>query len=603
MVLARSLPTPVATLLGRETELGDLTQLLLDGARLVTLTGPPGVGKTRLAIDVAAALTTRFADGVAWVDLAPVREVAVVVHDVVHAAGVGSAAALADRRLLLVIDNCEHLPGCGPELAPLLVEHPGVQILATSRERLRVSAEVEYPVAPLAVPDSDAATDLSALRHNPAVALLLARAPAYVDLTSRTAQPLVEICHRLDGVPLALEFAAARLRVFTPGELAFRLGQRIGELHSTTQDAPTRHRDIRAAIAWSHDLLPESERAVLRRVSVFRGSWTLPAALAVAGGSDVPDVLAAVESLLDKNLIRREDLAASDARFAMLVSIREYAAEQLDAHDERSSIEATHAAWFAAVARDWERTIGTAEENMTWEGSEGIRADLEVALRTVRGRDPEATLWLLSALDWFWYTRGSPAHAADLFPTDAELAASPPDARTAALAAAAAVAFALGDLDRAERLLGEAQELATVDGSDSARRLAFTSAFQGHVDRERGRHEQAAAHYRQTRAVYDRLGNHRGVAWAACDLGLLAADLGDTAAAGELFREALALFESLDYPWAAAVASCGLAAVLLDQGDVAGAATLAARPPSRCTRRSVTCAGPPRAWRCWPTSR
>jgi predicted ATPase/DNA-binding NarL/FixJ family response regulator len=576
MAPGRTLPLSASALVGRDGDVAEIAADLLGDGRLVVLTGPPGVGKTRLALGVAEVVAGRFADGVAWVDLAPVRDAGLVVDEIAHGCGLPHVGALADRETLVVLDNCEHVLDAAPAVAALLAEHPGLRILATSRERLHVAAEHERPVGPLPLPDLDPAGDLRGFAANPAVALVLARAPAYVTLTARTARPLAEIIQRLDGLPLALEFAAARLRVFTPGELAFRLEDRTDELVGTTRDTPARHRDLRAAITWSHDLLPETERAIFRRLSVFEGSWTVTEAEAVCGDPAAPDVLSGLESLLDKSLVRRvEGNDGGPARFGMLVSLREYAADQLELHGEGAAVRGRHAAWFAEVARSWEETMGTGVEEVVWHRSRFVRGDLECALTEVRGRDAEATLWLEAALGWYWYIRGSPVHAESLVPRESDLAAAPPDAGAAALVAAGAVALALGDLVGAERHLRAAYVVCEPRGDQ--RRMAFATAFLGHVERELGRLDEAESHYRRARAIYEGLDNGRGVGWATCDLGMLAAERGELEPAEDLLREALTVFESLDYQWAVAVASCGLAGVLPGRGDVEGAARFAAR--------------------------
>jgi predicted ATPase/DNA-binding NarL/FixJ family response regulator len=576
MVLGHTLPLTATALLGRDAEVAGIAADLLGDGRLVVLTGPPGVGKTRLAVGVAEVVADRFADGVAWVDLVPVHDAALVVDEIAHGCGLPHAGALADRETLVVLDNCEHLLDAAPAVAALLTEHPGLRILATSRERLHVAAEHEWPIGPLPLPDLDPAGDLRGFAANPAVELVMARAPAYVALNARTARPLAEIIQRLDGLPLALEFAAARLRVFTPGELAFRLEHSTDDLVGTTRDTPDRHRDLRSAIEWSHDLLPETERAIFRRLSVFVSSWTVAEAQAVCGDADVPDVLSGLESLLDKSLIRRvESDDDGEARFGMLVSLREYAAEQLELHGEGAAVRRRHAAWFAEVARSWEDTMATGVESTVWHRSEFVRGDLEGALATARDHDAEASLWLEAALCWYWYTRGSPVHAEPLVPRAADLAAASPEAGSAALLGAGAVAFAMGDLVAAEHRLTAAYAVCEARGDQ--RRMAFATAFLGHVERELGRPDEAESRYRRARAIYEARADARGVAWTTCDLGLLAAERSDLEPAEDLLREALAAFEALDYPWAVAVASCGLAVVLADRGDAEGAAACAGR--------------------------
>ena len=343
-------------------------------------------------------------------DLAPIRDPRQVRAELTRAARPDGDDHATDR--LVVLDNCEHLLGSdlAGQLADLLRSNARLQVLATSRERLRLAAEREYAVPPLPMPSDDDADDLARLRGNPAVALLLDRAPPAVQLTPNTARALVEICVDLDGLPLAIELAAARLRVFTPSELAFRLGRRMSVLTSGPRDAPDRHRDLRAAIAWSHDLLSDRDSAAFRRLSVFPREWDLESAAAVCAE---PDVLDVVESLLDKSLVRRagEDLDGN-ARFTMLMSLREYAAEQLEEQAEQQATCDRHAAWFTRRARQWEATVGTTAETDTWPQLAAFHADLDAALQHARAADDsEQIVWLAAALAWFGYTRGVLAEA------------------------------------------------------------------------------------------------------------------------------------------------------------------------------------------------
>ena len=576
MVSARAWPISGSTLVGRGAEVDALSAALAAGERLVTVTGPPGVGKTRLAVAVAEAVADRY-DDLTWVDLAPVSDPDRVLDEIAQVAGVRTAAGLADREVLLVLDNFEHLLPATAVVGELVSSLPGLQVLVTSRERLRLRAEREHPVAPLPMPAPEDRTDLRRLAANPAVALLLDRAPAYLSVTPRTAQPLIDICVQLAGLPLALEFAAARLRVFTPGELAFRLGHRMRELAGGARDAPARHQDLRSAIEWSHDLLPDAERALFRRLSAFTGGWTVAAAEAVCGGPDVPNVTAALESLLDKSLVRRTGEDGAGARFSMLLSLREYAAEELAARAEDGPVRARHAAWFAEVARSFEATIGTPDENLTWDRTVLARPDIESAYRHALGADDhDVALWLGAAAGWFWYIRGSPKVARHLIePAEEPDDRSSWEPRCAALVVAGVVAFALGDLDRADRAL--LASLALSEPRGDRRRVAMATAFRGHVARERGELEDAELHYRTDRRLFEELANPRGTAWARYDLGLLLAQRGDLAAAEAELGAALSTFETLDYPWAVAVSACGLGAVLVDAGRVDEAGPLLAR--------------------------
>jgi non-specific serine/threonine protein kinase len=489
------------------------------------------------------------------------------------------AEALAGHEVLVVLDNCEHLLDGVPQVSELLAATPRLRILATSRERLHLTVEREYPLPPLPMPAGVEPSDLDRLRDNPAIALLLARAPAAVQLTARTSQALADICVRLDGLPLAIELAAARLRVFTPSELAFRLEHSAAALSSAVRDRPGRHRDILSAIAWSHDLLPENERVVFRRASVFVGSWTLADVVAITPGMSEYDVVAAVESLLDKSLVRRSDVTvggAQEARFSFLFSVREYAAARLDESGETDDARRNHLRHFAEVAVRWERTVGTQDEALTFAWTEQTRLDLLAALEYARQQDDViATLRLATALGWYWYTRGSLSDVASIRELVARAADGPPvdaDLLAAALVSSGVVCVGLGERDAAERDLTRAVALCRRAGDD--RRLAIANAFLGHALRGRGDYAGAAEHYGAARRLWAGLASRRGMAWSAHDLGILAYETGDYAAAEALLREALLGFREIDYPWAVAVSAWGLGATLIAARRPAEAAQL-----------------------------
>jgi predicted ATPase/DNA-binding NarL/FixJ family response regulator len=567
--------------------------------RLVTLTGPPGIGKTRLAVACASAHAKNSGCAPAFVDLAPVRDPALVIVELAQAMGIEPrggtdltgqlAAALGHAERLVVLDNCEHLLAAASDIGRVLAACPRLRVLATSRERLRLSAEQEFPVPPLAMPAPADVADLSYLAANPSVALLLDRArrtnPSF-DLTPANALLLVRACVRLEGLPLAIELAAARLKVLTPGELVFRLASRMEVLEGSTRDVPVRQRALRNAIAWSYDLLDAGERALFRRLSVFAGRWTLADAgsVCVVNGDDA---LAMVESLLDKSLIRRLPGDEQTAEFSMLESLREYAAEQLASHAEAEETRARHAGHYADLAGQFEASIGLPEER-SWILRVGrhhadLRAALDYCLEA--GQDAWA-LWLAIALGWYHYAHGGLDHGQALVDTVLPLtadgyhpAAMSDDDTTAGgqagvLIAAGVLAWATGEMGRAHEFLRHALERS--EGRGDARRAAIACAFLGNVARASGEWDASADWHRRAEAGFRAGGHTNGVAWARYDLGLLARDHGDLESAAELLRASLRDFRQMDHPWALAWSALGLGTTLSAQGRLEEACSLLA---------------------------
>jgi predicted ATPase/DNA-binding CsgD family transcriptional regulator len=574
-----SLPTPTSRLIGRDAEVASVRQLLRDN-RLVTLTGPPGVGKTRLALEVATSAAPEFAEGAAFVDLAQIREPALVLPEVAYTLGIGDApgappadrlvTALMDREILLVIDNLEHVLDAALDLAHVVSDCPRLRVLITTRQRLRLNAEYEYAVSPLRLPDAADRADPERLSATASVALLLERArhPDF-RLTRHNAGAVAEICLRLDGLPLAIELAAARLDVFSPEELVNRLENRMILLNEGDEDMATRHRALRTAIEWSHDLLAHRERTLFRRLSVFAGGWTLSAAEQICAAPD-PDILGGLGSLLDKNLIRRTARTDGIAGFGMLESIREFAVEQLERHDDAVTVRARHAVYYADGARSIQVAgTGAAEAaSYAWIGEEHGNLRAALADRRAAG-DLEHALVLASALSWYWYTRGhfgeGKATLEGLLSAADQTAISPATLLNA-LVSLGFVASARGDLDDAERALTTARALSERTGDRPS--MATSSLCLGNVARGQGRYDEAAALYNDAARMFDELGFDQGVTWAEHDLAMLAAERGDLAKAERLLRDSLRRSRDIDYSWAEAWAAWGLGSVLLRRGVV-----------------------------------
>jgi predicted ATPase/class 3 adenylate cyclase len=416
-----NLPMQLTTLVGREAEIAHISAMIeRDGARLVTLTGPGGTGKTRLALAVAAEALDTFPDGVWFVDLAPLTDPALVIPGIAGVLGVREAGGqpllrtvesfLASKRLLLVLDNFEQVLDAAPQLAELLTACPRLSMLVTSREPLQVRAEYQVPVAPLPLPPQERVLPLSELALVPAINLFVQRARSIVPdftLTDENAAAIVAICQRLDGLPLAIELAAARIRLLPPQALQERLERSLPVLTGGPRDAPARQRTLRDAIAWSHDLLEGDEPALFRRLAVFSGGWTLEAAEAVLGQDDALDIFTGITALADKSLVRPLATADPDPRFGMLETIREFGLEQLTAAGELDATRGRHAAYLVTFTEALSDQLFQATKPELLERLAAERDNIRAALAWLDQQgDEEAMIRLAAGMGWFWFVRG-----------------------------------------------------------------------------------------------------------------------------------------------------------------------------------------------------
>ena len=617
-----NLPVQRTGFVGREKEVAAVKELLLrQDVRLVTVTGPGGIGKTRLAVEVANGLVESFPGGTHFVSLSSLSDPGLIASAIVQALGIREAGGQSPLEILkknlqdssrapmlLLLDNFEHLVQAAPTVAELLAKGPNPKIMVTSRAALHVYGEHEFPVPPLALPDSRSVHSVQVLLECPAVALFLQRAVAAkpdFGLNRENAPAVAEICARLDGLPLAIELAAARVKVLSPSSMLKRLASRLQLLTGGSRDLPQRQQTLRAAMDWSYDLLSAAEQKLFRRLSVFVGGCNLEGVEAVCDtkGDLDSDLLDGMASMVDKSLVQQAEPAKGESRFVMLETIREYALEKLEGSGEEALTKRAHAAYCLVLAEE-EATEQSGAEGAEWlerfaSEHDNFRAALEWLTET---GDAEWGLRLGTALFRYWEIREYLAEGRDTLGRLLKLAgaAAPTKLRMRALFAAGVLTGEQGDYASAEALINESQNIAHELGDKtgiavSLNALAVFARDRGDVAtaqmlfeaslglwRELGDQKAVARAlsnlanvlklqgdckrsrllYAECLAIFQRLGDRTGVAWSLNYQGDVARDQGDSAGAHALYERGLVIFRELGDRW-------GIAATLADLGSLA----------------------------------
>jgi predicted ATPase/transcriptional regulator with XRE-family HTH domain/Tfp pilus assembly protein PilF len=616
-----NLPAQATRLVGREKERSTGRALMMrDDVRLLTLTGAPGIGKTRLALDICGSMQDVFEDGIFFVPMAPITDPVLVASTIarsldMHEGGDETAYAalvssLRGKQMLLLIDNFEQVADAAPVIAELLADCPRLKVMVTSREALQLNGEHQFPVPPLGTPGDPHRLSVDQVGAYPAVSLFVERAtavnPLFV-LSEQNAQVVAEVCARLDGLPLAIELAAARTKLFSPQEIRARLTDRLGLLTSSRRDMPDRQQTVRKAIDWSYNLLTREEQVLFARLPVFVGGCTLASVSAVCDpvgdlGIEVSD---GIESLLNKNLLQRIGDQDGEGRLVMLEILREYALERLEDSTDGMMVRSWHAQYYIALAEAAEPEL-VLRDQIAWLNRleaehNNLRAALDWLLRDSsdrdgherRDNDDELALRLAGALWRFWLLHGyleegrrwleralqaAAGNGQDLLTGDivgeaketvtrdsAETTAGSTRARAKALQGLGGLAYSQGDLNAAQRTFREALVLWKRAGE--TRSVAATLGNIGLVEAGLGNYAEATACYAESLASMRNLGDKGGIARSLNNLGMLAHDQGDLEEARKLHEESLLLVKELGNRAGIGASATNLGLVFMDLGD------------------------------------
>jgi predicted ATPase/DNA-binding CsgD family transcriptional regulator len=565
-----NLPLPSAQLIGREEEVHRLHNLLQRGdVRLVTLTGPGGVGKTRLAWQLALDSASDYPDGVHFISLAPIADPDLILPTIAQTLGLRETGErppvllvidyLSDRSALLVLDNFEQVAPAGIVLLDLLKACPDLKVIITSREALRLRGEHEFSVAPL--------TQASA------VLLFAERAQALQNefrITSDNNTVIAEICARLDGLPLAIELAAARIKLLPPPALLKRLEHRLQLLTEGARDLPERQQSLRNALDWSYALLDAGEQRLFRCLGIFVGGYTLEAAEAVVNfsGEQQMDVLSRISSLVDKSLLQSTEGMGGEARLAMLETVREYALEQLNASGEAESVRRAHAAYYLKLAEQAEPLLASPEARSWLDRLNTEHDNLRAALRwLIENNETDIATRISSALWQFWFARGYLSEGRRWIDDSLKLSGQDLVARAKALAGACILAIYQADYDHAVKTISESlslfRQLEILPGVGAALNgLAHVTALKGD-------YHGASAFVEESLAIFQQVGDRLGLANALNLKGLITWCLGDYVQARALTDECLTLFKELGDQRSYGFVQFGKASICITQGEYA----------------------------------
>jgi predicted ATPase/DNA-binding SARP family transcriptional activator/DNA-binding CsgD family transcriptional regulator/predicted negative regulator of RcsB-dependent stress response len=584
-----NLPAPMSSFVGREQEMVEVKRELAM-TRLLTLTGAGGTGKTRLALEVARDLVGAFPAGVWMVELASITEPRLAAQEVAGTLGVQErpgepltdtiAEALAAKELLLVLDNCEHLVEEAARLvARLLASCPYLKVLATSREPLALPGEVNWAVPPLSLPATpNGGTTADVLMRYEAVRLFVDRARLRLldfEVTLENAGAVARVCRKLEGIPLAIELATARMGALAVEQVAQKLETSLDVLKGTNRSAAPRQQTLRATLDWSHDLLSDDERVFLRRLSVFAGGWTLEAAEIVCSrdGIEREDGLDLLGGLVDKSLVVAGASAGGAVRCRLLEPVRQYASEKLEESGEARVVRYRHASFFLSLAEEADPALEGSEQprwlDRLEEEHDNIRAALAWLLQ--QAEDAEIALRMGAALGWFWYLRGHIGEGRRWLEAALATPALPSAAHARALQRAAWLALLQGDLDRSEAASQEGLELEGIDlfktaGGDSIAAdlqgtLAMALADRNEFDRAIDLLDESLARSRE-------VGSVRGTAVSLFRIGIVRKDRSDVERSLPFFEEALAMFRKIKDPATIASVLTHLGDALLFNGDI-----------------------------------